>query len=143
MVHNSPKKKPGINFFDNILLLYDWAEISQNFGISVPMKMNKKKCYFLFIIFYKECYLWVLYYWYWRNLKTLIIYVSCNVLSFPKHRDLWMYLWVFIKKKKNNQKHSKYMFLVMLFCFCLKSVLHAFYRFGIQWAQKHLKTSSW
>ncbi len=36
-------------------------EYFHNFGILVPMKMNKKKNYFiLFFFLYKECYLWVL-----------------------------------------------------------------------------------
>ncbi len=69
------KNKPEINFFDNILLSYDSPEFSQNFGISVPMNMNnekKKKFYFFFSIFFfyflnKECYLWVLDFWYLRN----------------------------------------------------------------------------
>ncbi len=34
----------------------------------------------------------ILAFWYSRNLKTLIIHVYGNVLSFPKHRVLCMYL---------------------------------------------------
>ncbi len=40
----------------------------------------------------------ILAFWYVRNLKTLIIHVSRNVLSFPEHRVLCMYLSVFIGK---------------------------------------------
>ncbi len=57
--------------------------------------------------------------------KTFIIYVSLNVLSFPKHNDLCMYLTDFLGKII-KKKHSKYIFLKMLFCFSIKGVSHAF-----------------
>ncbi len=74
---------------------HNFSEYCQGFGISVPMEMNKKKM--LFFFFFKECYLWVLDYWYLSNLKTFIIYVSLNVLSY-----LTDFLGKIIKKNTQN-----------------------------------------
>ncbi len=61
------QKKAKINFFDNFLLSYNWPEFFQNFGISVPMKINnKKKNFFL----YKECYFWVVAFLVLKELKN-------------------------------------------------------------------------
>ncbi len=72
---------------------HNFPEFKQNFGISVPMKMTKKKksYFFIYLFFlYKECYLWFLAFWYLRNLKTPIIHISRSVLSFRKHKVLCM-----------------------------------------------------
>ncbi len=93
---------------------HNFHEIFQNFGILVPVKMNnkqkrKKLEFYLFIYFFSiksVINFVILVFWYLRNLKTLIIHVSRNVFSFPKHRVLFMYLSVFIgnmiKKTQNT-----------------------------------------
>ncbi len=101
---------------------HNFPEFWQNFVILVPMNINNKKNKNAIILFnfflYKECYLYVLTFWYLKNFKTFIIHISRNVLSFPKYRDLCMYLSVFIGNM--IKKHSKHLFLGMLFCFSIK-----------------------
>ncbi len=112
------RKKAKINIFDNVLFTHNFPEFCQNFGISVPMKKNNKKKkkilffnYFFIFFLYKE----VLAFWYLWNLKTRIIHVSRNVLSFLKHTVLYMYLSVFIDNL--IKKTQKYMFLVVIVFF--------------------------
>ncbi len=108
-----------------MFLFHIIPKLCPNFGSSLPVKMNKNEKnnhIFSFIYFFflnKEFNLWLLAFSYLMNLKTLIIHVSRNVLSFPKKTVLCMYLSVFIGNIL-LVTWSKIHVLVMLFRFHYK-----------------------
>ncbi len=90
----------------SVILFSIPKEYCQNFGILVPMKMNnKKKIYFIFFSI-KSFICGFQLFWYLKNLKTLIIHVSRNVLSIPKHKVLCMNLSVFINNMIKNSQNT-------------------------------------
>ncbi len=98
----------------------------------ITKKKKKEILFFYFLTFFfflnKECYLWVLTFWYLRNLKTLIIHISRNVLSFRKHKVLCMYLSVFIDNMMKTLKIYVFgNFILFLHKRCFACVLAFWY----------------
>ncbi len=102
------EKKAKIIFFDNVLIsqkFMNFARILASRYLWRWIRKKKKYCIFLFIYFFSiESYLWLLAFWFLMNLKTLIIHVSRNVLSFSTNRVLSMYLSVLLVKWSKTLK---------------------------------------